>query len=236
MNPLTPYCADKSSRLSVLLEPLKPEFLRSSKNVHDLIVQSKLDNFALWIYLKEFDFCVCFPAKNGGCSFRHEIIGLRSLDIDSMTLALMREFYKDGHGPFHPKEAEYLYPNVPHYLAVRHPVDRFKSLWRNKCRDRDGSPWQVYGMTPDELMDYIEIQEDHHWRMQVKNLTDHTEPMPMPDLLEMIGATARINKSGRLEKDPDVPVDRVLDYYADDLRIWEDACSRMNIVVESAAM
>ena len=231
MNPLTPYRADYSERLSGLLNPVV------SESVQDLIVQSKLDNFALWVYLKEFDCCVCFPHKNGGCSFRWQIIKIKGWQfISSRSLHVMQNFYSDGHGPFHPKEAEYLYPHVPHYLAVRHPVDRFKSLWRNKCRDRDGSPWQVYGMTPDELMDYIEIQEDHHWRMQVKNLTDHTEPMPMPDLLEMIGATARINKSGRLEKDPDVPVDRVLDYYADDLRIWEDACSRMNIVVESAAM
>lgn len=202
-------------------------------NVQDLIVQSKLDNYAFWVYLKEFDCCICIPAKNGGCSFRHEIIRLRGLDIDPRQFGLMREFAKDGHGPFHPKEVSYLFPDKPHYLSVRHPVERFTSLWRNKCREKNGAPWQVYGMTPDQLMDYIEIQEDHHWRKQVKNLTDRTELMLMPDLLEMIGCTMRLNRSDRLEREPDMPVDRILDYYADDLRLWEDAseCLLTNIAV-----
>ena len=197
--------------------------LRSTKNVEDLIVQSKLDNYALWVFLKEFDCCICIPAKNGGCSFRHEIIGLRKLDIECRTLGLMREFYKDGHGPFHPREVSMMYPDKPHYLAVRHPVDRFKSLWRNKARDKDGAPHQVYGMTPDQLMDYIEKQEDHHWRKQVKNLTDKTVPMLAADLLKMVGATVRINRTDRLERDPDMPTDRILDFYIDDLRLWDRA-------------
>ena len=230
MNPLTPYRADYSERLSGLLNPVV------SESVQDLIVQSKLDNFALWVYLKEFDCCVCFPHKNGGCSFRWQIIKIKGWQfISSRSLHVMQNFYSDGHGPFHPKEAEYLYPHVPHYLAVRHPVDRFRSVWQNKCRDQMGPPVEVYGMTPDELMDYIEVVEDRHWRRQSENLTGITQPVLVAELLQMIGAEKHINKTERQDSDPDMPIDRILNYYADDLRIWEDACSRTNTDVGTVA-
>jgi len=200
------------------------ENLRTSNNVQDLIVQSKLDNFALWVYLKEFDCCMCFPHKNGGCSFRWQIIKLKGWEfISSRSLHVMQNFFRDGHGPFHPKEVSMFYPDKPHYLSVRHPVKRFKSAWQNKCRDKMGPPVEVYGMTPDEFMDYIETHEDRHWRKQSENLTDNTEPVPMARLLTMIGATMRINRTDQLEDDPDMPTDRILDFYADDLQLWDRA-------------
>ena len=79
------------------------------------------------------------------------------------------------------------------YFVVRHPVDRFMSLWRQKCRDdsqyiqwgapingepKIGKPnysrktWDILSnATPEELMDYIEAENSEpQWTPQTKIL------------------------------------------------------------------
>ena len=58
-------------------------------------------------------------------------------------------------------------------FVVRDPIDRFKSLWKNKCRDggkirasKNGDNHPVQGMSPEELFDYITQHSNHHWTPQ----------------------------------------------------------------------
>ncbi len=197
-----------------------------------MIVQTKLKNYALWVYLEEFDCCVCIPHKNGSCSFRREIIKIKEWNISDHTQSVMLRFFKDGHGPFHPKEVELQYADKDHFLSVRHPLERFVSLWRNKCRDKMGIPRDVWGLTPDELMDFIEDHEDHHWRKQADYVTKTTIPIDDRDLLKKLGVGVVLNAT-QGDDDPAMPVDRIVDYYADDVLLWEEAneCLRTNIAV-----
>ena len=198
------------------------------------LVRDRLTHYAAWIYLRELDCCICIPHKNGGSSFRRDIIKMRRWGISDTTMSVMLRFSVDRHGPFYPEEVDEKYSDKEHFLSVRHPINRFTSLWGNKCRDRRGFPRELWGMTPDELMDYIETHEDRHWRRQSNYATKNTTPIHHDELLQKIGVTSVLNAT-RIGNE-DVPIRRILDHYADDLRLWEDACLRTNIVVESAAM
>ena len=59
------------------------------------------------------------------------------------------------------------------YFVVRHPLDRFCSLWKSKCRDNQSSAYKetLADMSPVELMDHIEAgARDPHWTPQGKVL------------------------------------------------------------------
>lgn len=201
--------------------------------VQDQIIVSKLDNHALWVYLKEFDCCVCVPSKNGGSSFRVQLIRMRGYDILPTTLPVMNEFYRDGHGPFHPKEVEMLFSDKPQYLSVRHPVERFASLWRSKARDRNGSPYLAHGMTPDELMDHIETvnDSDWHWRPQIRYMTKNAQPVHPSGLLALFSDQERINTTSERDSDPRMPVDRIMDFYSEDYELWRRTNDPVSIQV-----
>jgi hypothetical protein len=64
--------------------------------------------------------------------------------------------------------------DVEHRIAIiRHPVFRFKSLWRNKCRDggkimlaKHLNQHPIRGLTPSELFEYIQKHDNYHWTPQ----------------------------------------------------------------------
>ena len=120
----------------------------------------------------------------------------------------------------------------PLVFIVRCPLARFKSLWRNKCRDGgrlDGH--DVKGKTPEELFDYILTHYNHHWTPQRELLGTLDAELVALDSLAMwwswhisfllLGAyDAPLNELN--ETWGGVPMSdelkrHVLEYYADDL-------------------
>lgn len=195
-------------------------------SVESLIVSDRINRNGRWCYFDEWNCCICFPQKNGGNAFRKKLKTLKRWESPKMAyhIEVFSELQKCGHGPFTPKEADIFYPNIPHYLAVRHPLDRFKSLWRNKCRDRVGHPKEIYGLSPDELMDFIERNSNSHWMSQSMYVTTKTIPVRHSVLLDRMGSE-KVNKTESRDDDPEFPVDRVLRHYAADLKLWEQANS-----------
>jgi hypothetical protein len=82
---------------------------------------------------------------------------------------------------------------------TRDPVDRFKSLWKNKCRDgTTGIPSELYGVSPDELLDAIVTMPygNPHWSPQ---------------------ADWEYGLSHQL-----VPIDQFHNWWGDDIEIWNE--------------
>lgn len=60
------------------------------------------------------------------------------------------------------------YPTI---AVLRNPIDRFRSLWRNKCRDhgrigKTGEHNAIFDMTPYELLTYMYSHNNDHWTPQ----------------------------------------------------------------------
>ena len=120
----------------------------------------------------------------------------------------------------------------PTYFVVRHPLDRFCSLWRGKCRDKGRSRHRdtIKEMSPTELMDYVETGiKDVHWTPQVDLLNEHEADL-IP--LEMLGFWWKQSGLGSLGNfnttDGDVEIsdelkERILTYYAEDLELYHKA-------------
>ena len=90
-------------------------------------------------------------------------------------------------------------PNGEIFFVVRDPVERFASLWRGKCRDRDNiKDRRVYGMQPNELMEHVLAgNTDVHWAPQVQ-LLDGLDVKLLP--LEMLGFWWKQSNFGSLSK------------------------------------
>lgn len=188
-----------------------------SSEIGNFIIERKIfDGYGRWVYLRWLDVCVCVPNKNGGEAFRNKICDIQGWDIARDTFAVMMEFHKSGDGPFSPSETEAFYPDTPHYLSVREPVDRFASLWRNKCRDTKNTP-SLFGKTPDELMDHIEANPEgnSHWFRQSGYLTNKTQCIAYDDLFSFLGWPYSA-KNVTTSHGEDMPVDRILAHYSED--------------------
>lgn len=117
-------------------------------------------------------------------------------------------------------------------MVVRHPLDRFKSLWRNKCRDGGRVKGrQLEGLTPEGLFDVIlRDLPNSHWVSQrdfydniptrcsikvvrLENLQQYIAT-PLPKLLNV--TTGDVPMSTQLER-------AVTKHYAADVRLYEDA-------------
>lgn len=146
-------------------------------------------------------------------------------------MGVFLDFFNSGDGPFLGKEIDVLYPDIPHYLAVREPVSRFASLWRNKSRDLCGEIADISHLSPDELIDHIETYPygNSHWFPQYMYLTERAIPVEsriliglIDDEIERRGITYDpfINKSEKRESDPIMPVDRIKKHYSLDCELW----------------
>ena len=121
----------------------------------------------------------------------------------------------------------------PLYFVVRHPLDRFVSLWKGKCRDkRSIARREVHGMTLEELMDYIESgATDVHWTPQTKLVGDLDATfIPLESLnwwwhQSGLGSLGTFNTTeGDIEVSDDLR-QRVLSFYADDIELYHKAQS-----------
>jgi len=129
-------------------------------------------------------------------------------------------------------------------FIIRHPLDRFDSLWRNKARDggrlsKGGGRGmhKVIGMTPRELFEYTKTHPNHHWTPQcvlhagvpcrvvrLENMADFWDDMtftkhPFP----------KINPTdGKVPRDEELTAD-IMNYYEDDYILWAQADPRAEL-------
>lgn len=108
-------------------------------------------------------------------------------------------------------------PKRPAYLAVRDPVERFASLWRDKCRGHDENyPW-LHGLRPHELMDLIEAepQRNAHWFPQRYWWREGVQTVPYAKLSKHVGLPLiRVNTT-KPDRTP-MPVERIKRHYRED--------------------
>jgi hypothetical protein len=118
-----------------------------------------------------------------------------------------------------------------HYLAIREPVARFSSLWRDKCRDAThetaGDPrrqlYRVMGMPPGKLMDYIKANPkiDAHWRRQSLDMRAGVTPVRYDRLLQMLALPSVLcNETEAHDDDATMPVQEILEHYSADVALW----------------
>lgn len=112
------------------------------------------------------------------------------------------------------------------YLAIRHPVDRFISLWRfvqshpfETAHDNPLKP--LAGLSPDALMDYIEAhpRDNDHWLPQASYFHSGVTCIPYERLLAHIGTPPKHGNKSTAPPPQSVPSARILAHYARDLEL-----------------
>ena len=120
-------------------------------------------------------------------------------------------------------------PNSEIFFVVREPVDRFKSLWRSKCRDEDNiADHRVCGMQPKQLMQHILAgNTDVHWAPQVKLLDGFDANLIRLENLDKwfsnrgYGELSKFNVTdGGVDIDDELR-EQILTFYADDLALYQ---------------
>ena len=169
-----------------------------------------------WFYFCDWDFYIMAPPKVASTTLK-QFVWMHEIE-ESVHLLKQHQVPKTD--------------NV--YVIVRHPLDRFRSLWRSKCNDGYPSDRtvkaQIFGKTPTELMDYIESGAPNvHSTPQHRMLGDH-KPTLIP--LEMLGYWWKQSGYGEIGKynttEGEVDIDdelreRILTFYADDVTLYHKA-------------
>lgn len=184
-----------------------------------------------WIHLKQFDVCYGVMPKNGSSSFYGAL---------RRHYKLPRPVTKGVHIVNACDQLAYVAQPCTKKarFIVRHPLDRFESLWRSKCRDHHGTigGHPVRDMSPQELFDYVREHDDPHWRHQYPYVTTlDREPTLVP--LENFNEQFRLDTGISLwTMNPTEPsndegwtlqlMQEILDYYDKDLLVYERAVRR----------
>lgn len=159
-----------------------------------------------WYYFPEWKFTILAPPKCGSTAIK-QFIYMNEKDVMSL-----RQHQVIGKVVF----------------VVRDPLSRFCSLWRNKCRDgaKIGDRWPIKGMTPTELMNYIESGERNvHWTPQYKmfgKLKPEFVPLEYLDDWWSDNGYGTLGRFNVTEKDDVVDINpkRVIDYYSKDMELY----------------
>ena len=121
-----------------------------------------------WKQVPAWDIAFGVPPKNGTQSLK---LALKDQDV----------LYRQGPPPGRK------------VFVVRHPIERFNSLWRDKCKGKypsvsTGLP--IHGMGVEQLAEYIfsGVNDNHHWRPQARLLGDaDAELVALPQFAEWWG-------------------------------------------------
>lgn len=153
---------------------------------------------------------LCAPPKCGGTALYRKLLRITCEDVRATfsEATNLTEFYS-------PQAI-----SRPAFLAVRDPVDRFMSLWRDKCRDGDANLPFLRDLSPDELMTRIECDwyGDAHWAPQAEHYRLGVTCVPYYTLLQWFGAR-EVNTTKALGRDPKPPVTRILKHYWRDVEL-----------------
>lgn len=189
-----------------------------------------MPNKRLWtpyVRLKQFNVTYGVPPKNGSSSFYE---ALRRC----YGLPRTKHFKMVQNNPHLFEQVDFL--DHPGFFVVRHPIDRFESLWRSKCRDNHGTVGghPIRGMNPYDLFAYIKQHDDPHWRPQIDMIKLGEMPnitlVPLDEFTHHFKAHTGLdlwyqNPTKELKSDYfDLGLlSEVADYYADDVDLYEKA-------------
>lgn len=170
---------------------------------------------------------MCVPPKCGSSSFRFAVAehledAWRRREIPDIAEEFRRIMRELGLGPFTPEEAAA--KGLPMYLAVRHPVDRFGSLWRDIQRPNVKRLDGLQYWTAQQLIALIEKHPlaNPHWAPQHLHWVTGVTPVPYMHFLEHVGLPHKwVHRGAPVEAE--FPVDRILALYGRDLELWEEA-------------
>lgn len=185
---------------------------------NSLRLKAKWLDGRVWAYIPDFDVTVGIAPKCGSSSW----------------YALLRD-------------NEYLYYKAPQpsedsVFVVRHPIERFISLWKNKCRNGSrisivdyDDPYWAAGWSIDDLLDVMETKLfNHHWWPQSdyeKGLSKKLIPLEeFSDWAEKtgFGKLPHRNKTEGTVELTDEQYRRVSAYYIDDIKLYERAVREYN--------
>lgn len=164
----------------------------------------------LWFHVNGI--WLCAPPKCGGTMLYRSVLGIKCADhraTFSEAVALTEFRGPDAIGR-------------PAFLAVRDPVERFMSMWRDKCRDGDDNLPALRGLSPDGLLTLIEGDwlGDAHWAPQSAHYRPGVTCVPYYDFLRWfmppLASPIPVNYTVRTSDDPMPPVARILRHY------WRD--------------
>lgn len=159
---------------------------------------------------------VCAPPKCGGTALYRAALGIGKdvPDRHVFSTAFNRtEFFTPDEAVASGRKA---------LLAVRDPVSRFGSLWRDKCRDGDENMPNLAGLSPNDLMDLIAGSPDanNHWMPQATHYREGAELVDYRQLLSRLGLPiVEANRTSTKQSDPAFPVDRILVHYRADVEL-----------------
>jgi len=167
-----------------------------------------------WFYFKEENFSLGISLKCGTASIKQFV--WMNEQADNITSIEPRQVTDDA------------------YFVVRHPLDRFCSLWKNKCRDNGSSRYKKLfaDMSPVDLMDFIDsgVKEIHlEQQNTLLNKGNQSAKLIPLEMLEYWWKQSGLGELGRFNtSEGDVDIDdelkeRILTYYADDLTLYHKA-------------
>lgn len=184
------------------------------------VLHQQLGSFRHWFPIDtptHGEALVCVPPKSGWTSFRYVIAP------DTIGKSFSGYMTSIGRQPLYPHQA--MHRDLPKFLAVRHPLDRYRSL----CRAVMAAPsWAIKQLIPPEyrdpyaLMDYIEASPlgNVHWYPQHGYLVRGARIIRFDELLQRLGyPPAWENRGADIALDVDDA--RVLRHYQHDLTLWE---------------
>lgn len=188
-------------------------WIESPHPTPDAFVHRPLES---WGYFTVRGHLVCVPHKAGTTSFRAATLPEHRDAHHWRALAADR-----GLGPLSPAEAAA--DGRPTILAVRDPIERFRSLVKNLLDLRRNNRLSAYrGLSPDALLDLIERHPrgDRHWYSQADYHVDGVELVRFDRLLPRLGLRSQWRNRRRGES-PRIPAHRVRALYARDVELWE---------------
>jgi hypothetical protein len=167
----------------------------------------------LWFYHKGI--WLCAPPKCGGTSLYRSALDITCADQRATFFEAQQKV------KFHSPDGV----GRPAFMAVRDPIERFMSLWRDKCRNGDDNLPKLKWMNPDELLTVIENDwlGDPHWAPQSVHYRPGVTCVPFTDLLRwfapVVGDRMPINYTTLHSDDPPAPTARILKHYWRDVEL-----------------
>lgn len=183
----------------------------------------RTDPLAYWYRSKSGTELLCAPPKCGSSALAMRYFHAASVG-DLQAGAIGRADRDQGGGPWRACDLAGVHKSLPRYLAIRDPVERFASLWRNKCRDQltpHGNA-AVHGMTPLQLADYIGRHPfaDLHWFPVAAYYAPGVHLVELSAFLSRLGIEPGWNATRTLPDDPPMPVDAIAELYPADFNLW----------------
>lgn len=188
-----------------------------------------------WWFVIDDNTVACAPPKCGLMSFMASLVpGLPAvLEITGLRTGEVAIEYcrAAGRGPFSAMDIVANFKEGKRYLSVRDPVERFKSLWKDKCRPElvDDPVFNITaGLSPVELLNLIEHYPygNAHWMPQWAFLVPNVTLLPVKYFLPYIGLKpVHVHHFEDPKEEVEFPVERTLNLYSRDVDMWNEAKS-----------